>query len=231
MRRLFLAVGVWVALCIGAVPAAAEDRLADFLSGAGTDSMGVVIPPELDGPRAAMSIGDYAAAVAELKDIVRRDSSHTLALRLLASAYSHLDAEVQAIQVCRRISAIDSADAGVEVALGYFHQRLGDFDVARYHYRQALGRNPDAIQAYLGLAWMYLQRRQLEPALEMVTRVTEQAPNHALAYLLMGRILTAQGFFSDAAVAYRRTFALRPELRERYGILLQELTIRHHMSQ
>ena len=231
MRRLFLAVGVWAVVCMRAIPVAAADRLDDFLAGVGIDSVGVVIPPELDGPRAAMSTGDYAAAVAELKDIVRRDSSHTLAMRLLASAYSHLNAEVQAIQVCQRISAIDSADAGVEVALGFFHQRLGDFDTAQGHYRQALERNPNAIQAYLGLSWMYLQRRQLEQALEMVTRVTEQAPNHALAYLQMGRILTAQGFFSDAAVAYRRAFALRPGLRERYGILLQELTIRHNMSQ
>jgi len=47
---------------------------------------------------------------------------------------------------------------------------------------------------------------------------------------LMGRALTAQGFFEDAAIAYNRAFALQSKLRDRYGILLQELGLRHQLG-
>ena len=40
----------------------------------------------------------------------------------------------------------------------------------------------------------------------------------------------AQGFFTDAAVAYRRAFSLDPGLREQYGVLLQELSLRHSVG-
>ncbi len=216
------------ASCVGALPVVAEGP-PNLPFEVGMDSLGAITSPELIGPRQAMEEGDYAAAIAELKEVVRTDTAHVQALRMLASAYGRLDAGVQAIEVCRRISTMDSTDSGVEVALGYFHHRQGDFDTAQYHYRRGLVRDPNAVQAYQGLGWIHLQRRQLEQALDMVTRTTEHAPDYAPNYLLMGRVLTAQGFFADAATAYRRAFALRPSLRERYGILLQELTLRHNV--
>ena len=176
-----------------------------------------------------MESGDYAGAAAELHDIVLQDSSNVQAMRLLASAFSRLEAYVQTIEVCERIAALDTVDAGVVVALGFYNQKLGDFDSAEIHYRQALERDPNAIQAYQGLGWIHLQRRQLEQAFQMGTRTTELAPDYAPNYILMGRVLTAQGFYKNAADAYRKAFALRPDLRDRYGILLQEIAIRHKL--
>jgi tetratricopeptide (TPR) repeat protein len=195
----------------------------------GLDSLAVAIPPELHGAVASMEAGDYAAAAAELNGVVRRDTADVRAWRLLASAYTHLDAYVQAIQVCRTIALLDTVDAGVPVALGYLHQQQGDLDAAEPYYHRALEMDPDMIQAYQGLGWIYLERREHEKALEMGTRSTERAPDYAPNYILIGRVLTAQGFYEDAAAAYRRAFSLRPDLRERYGILLQELVIRHRL--
>lgn len=206
------------------VPAAAEEA-----GGLQSNLISVEVSPELYGPVEAMQAGDYAAAAEELHEIVGRDSSHVQALRLLASACIHLDAYVQAIRTCRRISVLDSTDVGVVVALGFLYQVKGDLDLAEMYYRQALERDPNMIQAYQGLGWAYMQRRQLAQALDMVTRTSERAPDYAPNYLLMGRVLTAQGFFRDAAVAYGRAFALRPELREQYGILLQELALRYRL--
>ena len=188
------------------------------------------IPPELEGAVASMAEGDFAAAAVELGSLVVQDTANVPAMRLLASAYARLEAYSQAAQVASRVAALDSADAGVRLALGYYHQKQGDVQLAEMYYSQAVELDPGLIQGYQGLGWIYLQRQELERALSMVTRTTERAPDYAPNYLLMGRALTAQGFYENAMRAYERAFVLRPDLRERYGILLQELAIRHEIG-
>ena len=226
-----IAVMLW-SVCMGAMSSvcAQQETPWEVAFDVQSDSSGVVIGPELQAPIAAMETGDYLAAVLELREIVRRDSTHISALRLMASAYHHLDDYVQAIDACRRLVALDSADAHAEVALGFYHQKLGDFEGAELQYRQAVMKDAGAILAYQGLGWIYLQRGQFEKALDMVTETTERVPNYAPNYVLMGRVLTVQGVFEDAAVAYNRAFALQADLRDRYGILLQELGLRHRLN-
>jgi tetratricopeptide (TPR) repeat protein len=195
--------------------------------GAVADSM--VVAPELVGPVETMEAGDYAGAAEELLMLVGGDSLNTQALRLLASAYLHLDARTEAIDVCRRLSELDSTSAAPEIALGYLHEQSGDSDLGEFHYRRALERDQAAVQAYQGLGWIHLKRRELEQAMAMATATSERAPEYGPNYILVGRVLTAQGFFKDAAESYRRAFRLEPTLRERYGILLQELVIRHDL--
>ena len=229
-RWLSLAVGVWAWVWLSVFSATAQEGPEGLFLDLQADSVRIDLPPELRAPVAAMEVGDYVAAAEELNEIVLRDSSHVQALRLLASAYFHMEAYVQATHSCWQIAALDTLDAGVVVALGYLHQKQGDIDTAEVYYRQALNRDPNAVQAYQGLGWIYLRRRQLEQAMEMVARTSERAPGYGLNYLLMGRVLTAQGFYQNAAAAYRRAFALRPALREHYGILLQELVLRHGLT-
>ncbi len=228
---LVMAAAMIARVLTASVPAAAqdEDLLGDALGS--VDSLEVApVPPELEGAFVSLSEGDYASAAVELGALVAVDTANTGAMRLLASAYAKLEAYTQAIQVCRMLAAIDSADAGVRAALGHFHQRQGDFQLAEMYYRQALELDKDLLQAYQGLGWIYLQRKELERTLEMVTRTTERAPDYGPNYILMGRALTAQGFYESAMRAYERAFLLSPELRERYGILLQELAIRHELG-
>ncbi|MDA0712034.1 MAG: hypothetical protein O3B73_17695, partial [bacterium] len=92
---------------------------------------------------------------------------------------------------------------------------------------EALTLKTGLIGAYQGLGWVHLARGEFEQALDMVTETTERAPTYAPNYILMGRVLTSQGFFEDAVIAYNKAFALQSSLRETYGILLQELRLRH----
>ncbi len=235
--KAYRASGLLLALAIvwlmgGAVVAAESELVPEpegLLDMAVVDSTWVTVPEELREAVGAMETGDYAGAAAELHDIVLRDSTNVPAMRLLASAFAHLEAYVQTIETCERIAALDTVDAGVLVALGFYNQKLGDFDSAEVYYRQALDREPRIVQAYQGLGWIHLQRRQLEQAHQMGTRTTELSPSYAPNYILMGRVLTAQGFYKSAADAYRKAFALRPNLRDRYGILMQEIAIRHKL--
>lgn len=191
------------------------------------DSIVVILDPQLKDATASLAAGDSRVAVAELRDILLQNPAHTQALRLLASAYMRMENFAQAIAACQRLSVQDSTYAGVLVALGYSHQRMGDRASAEQFYQRGLGLDPNIIVAYQGLGWIYLETGRIEQALDMVGETTERAPDYALNYILLGRVLTVQGFFRDAAIAYSRAFALQNNLRERYGILLQELGLRY----
>ena len=194
------------------------------------DTTAVVLAPELRGAVASLEAGNPLEAILELRSIMGRDGTHLQALKLLASAHLRMADYAQTADVCRRIVAIDSFDAGAMVALAYAYQQMGDRTRSEDYYTRALALNRDLIPAYQGLGWIYLKAGRLESALQMVSETTERAPNYALNYILMGRVLTAQGFFEDAAVAYNRAFSLQSNLRDRYGILLQELGLRHRMG-
>ncbi len=192
-----------------------------------SDSM--VLDPALKSAVDSLKAGNSGGAAVALRDILEKKPVHTQALRLLISAYLRMEDFDRAIDSCQQLAVRDSTDASALVALGYLYQRIGDTILAEQYYQQGLALDPDVIAAYQGLGWIYLKTGRLERALDMASETTERRPHYALNYILMGRALTAQGFFEDAAIAYNRAFALQHDLREQYGILLQELGLRHRL--
>ena len=195
------------------------------------DSTDAPLAPELLVAVAAMEAGDYKLAATELQALAMEDSARIDVQRMLASAFLRQEAYAQAVEVCDRIAVLDSTDAGVRVALGFLYEKLGDVDRSLAAYAKALEMDAEMIQAYQGLGWVLVQRRQLQEAMNMIGKTTELAPEYAPNYVLMGRVLTAQGFFENARKAFETAFRLDPRLREQYGILLQELVLRHRLVQ
>ena len=189
----------------------------------------IVLDPALKSVVDSLETGRSGGAAVALRDILEKNPAHTQALRLLISAYLRMEDFDRAIDACQQLAAHDSTDASALVALGYLYQRIGDIILSEQYYLQGLALDPDVIAAYQGLGWIYLKTGRLEQALNMASETTERMPHYALNYILMGRALTAQGFFEDAAIAYNRAFALQNDLREQYGILLQELGLRHRL--
>ncbi len=193
------------------------------------DSIAVILDPALKSAVDSLEVGNPGAAAVALRDILEKNSAHTQALRLLISAYLRVEDFDRAIDVCQQLAVQDSTDASALVTLGYLYQQIGDMILSEQYYLQGLALDPDVIAAYQGLGWIYLKTGQLERALDMASETAERMPHYALNYILMGRALTAQGFFEDAAIAYNRAFALQNGLRDQYGILLQELGLRHRL--
>jgi tetratricopeptide (TPR) repeat protein len=209
-----------------------EGDLVGFLDTllAESDSVGLVVDPALEGAILSMESGETEAAVAELHDIVLQSPDHLQALRLQVSCYLRLRDYENAIASCLQISALDSLDTTAHTTLAFLYQALGNGDNAELYYSLVLDKDPDAYLAMFGLGWIHLDRRNFDAAHEAATRITEIAPDYAPNYVLLGRVLTVKGFYKEAARAYRRGFNLDSALRIRYGILLQELTIRHRLS-
>ena len=229
LLKLVWAVAIVSSAVVGQVP---EDDLTGFLDTllADPDSTVLVIDPILTGAIASMEAGDTEAAAAELTDILVQSPEHLQALRLQASCYLRLKDWENAIASCLQISSIDSLDTTAQTTLGYLYQEIGNADNAELYYGLVVDRDPEAYLAHFGLGWIRLERRNLDAAHEAATRITEIAPGFAPNYVLLGRVLTIKGFYKEAARAYRYGFELDPGLRSRYGILLQELNLRHRLE-
>ncbi len=189
-----------------------------------------ILAPALKSVVDSLESGNPGGAAVALRDFLEKNPLHTQALRLLISSYLRMEDFDRAIDACQQLASQDSTDASALVTLGYLYQQIGDIILSEQYYQQGLVLNPDIIAAYQGLGWIYLKTGRLEQALDMASETTERMPHYALNYILMGRALTAQGFFQDAAIAYNRAFALQNDLRKQYGILLQELGLRHQLK-
>ncbi len=189
-----------------------------------------ILAPALKSVVDSLESGNPGAAAVALRDILEKNPVHTQTLRLLISSYLRMEDFDRAIDACQQLTVQDSTDASALVTLGYLYQQIGDLILSEQYYLQGLVLNPDIIAAYQGLGWIYLKTGRLEQALDMASETTERMPHYALNYILMGRALTAQGFFQDAAIAYNRAFTLQNDLRKQYGILLQELRLRHQLK-
>lgn len=189
-----------------------------------------ILAPALKSVVDSLESGNPGAAAVALRDILEKNPVHTQTLRLLISSYLRMEDFDRAIDACQQLTVQDSTDASALVTLGYLYQQIGDLILSEQYYLQGLVLNPDIIAAYQGLGWIYLKTGRLEQALDMASETAERMPHYALNYILMGRALTAQGFFQDAAIAYNRAFTLQNDLRKQYGILLQELGLRHQLK-
>ncbi len=229
---MILRLGIIVVMLLGAEISSAQEvfESSESMVVVSDDSMAVILDPTLKSVVDSLEAGNPGAAAVALRDILEQNPVHTQALRLLISAYLRMEDFDRAIDACQLLAVQDSTDASALVTLGYLYQRIGDIILSEQYYQQGLALNPDVIAAYQGLGWIYLKTGQLEQALDMASETTERRPHYALNYILMGRALTAQGFFEDAAIAYNRAFALQNDLREQYGILLQELGLRHRLK-
>ncbi|MCY3869271.1 MAG: tetratricopeptide repeat protein [Gemmatimonadetes bacterium] len=229
---MILRLGIIFVMLLSAETSSAQERFesSDPMVVISDDSIAVILDPALKSAVDSLETGKPGGAAVALRDILEKNSAHTQALRLLVSAYLRMEDFDRAIDACQLLAVQDSTDASALVALGYLYQRIGDIILSEQYYQQGLALDPDIIAAYQGLGWIYLKTGQLERALDMASETTERMPHYALNYILMGRALTAQGFFEDAAIAYNRAFALQNDLREQYGILLQELGLRHRLK-
>ena len=229
---MILRLGIIVVMLLGAENSNAQEMFesSESMVVVSDDSMAVILDPTLKSVVDSLEAGNPGAATVVLRDILEQNPVHTQALRLLISSYLRMKDFDRAIDACQLLAVQDSTDASALVTLGYLYQRIGDIILSEQYYQQGLALNPDVIAAYQGLGWIYLKKGQLERALDMASETAERRPHYALNYILMGRALTAQGFFEDAAIAYNRAFALQNDLREQYGILLQELGLRHQLK-
>ncbi|HEY1267707.1 MAG TPA: tetratricopeptide repeat protein [Candidatus Binatia bacterium] len=109
---------------------------------------------------------------------------------------------------------------------GDTYRETGRYDDAEKDYQTALRMNPDAADAYYGIALVYWKQNRLPEATAACRKLLELERENSRSYVCLGSLLMHQGMFSDAMKIYYNGVTRFPEngtLRYGLGTAYEEL--------
>ncbi|HUY14898.1 MAG TPA: tetratricopeptide repeat protein [Terriglobia bacterium] len=77
-------------------------------------------------------------------------------------------------------------------------------------FSELVAEEPESAEAWQNLGLCYLETRQLDLALEALTRAVKYDPHHALAHYLLGHAYGSTGQLEPAAACYRHALEIDP---------------------
>lgn len=151
--------------------------------------------------------GDYGNSVRTLKAVLELDPRCTLALRILGLVFNLMGQHAKSITALNRAVVIDPQDA-----LSYYYRCLvrgpSDASAAVEDCEASLGIDPSDGPAHLGLANALLALGQLDRARTEAEEEIQLAPDSALGYSTLGKVLARQGDVTGADQNYQRAIAI-----------------------
>ena len=103
--------------------------------------------------------------------------------------------------------------------LGLAYRALGQLDLARQHYQQALhAALPDLLKlaAQINLAALLIDISELDQAEMLLLQALQIQPDWPIAYYNLGLVYRGRGQLAEAVTAYRRSLQLQPNVPEPY---------------
>jgi tetratricopeptide (TPR) repeat protein len=88
--------------------------------------------------------------------------------------------------------------------------RRAEFPEAIQIFSEVAGEEPENSEAWRSLGECYLETRQLDLALEALTRAVKYDPHDAQAHYLLGHACGSSGQLESAAACYRRALEIEP---------------------
>ncbi|MBM4137690.1 MAG: tetratricopeptide repeat protein [Nitrospira sp.] len=117
------------------------------------------------------------------------------------------------------------SDAYAYFYLGNALKNKKQFDEAITCYQRALQMNPQLIEAYHNLAWIFQEKNQTDEAITYYQKALNLNPALADAYYNLGTIFQDRKQFDDAITFYQKALEIDPTLADAYynlGILFQQ---------
>ncbi|MDO8279929.1 MAG: tetratricopeptide repeat protein, partial [Burkholderiaceae bacterium] len=140
---------------------------------------------------------------------------HPFALRFLEPlAEHHLRCanHARAVDLYRRLAALDARSSSTQLHLGFALENVGELDEAIVHYRQAIALNPDLVEAHVDLAGVLWRVCDFEGALQHAQRAVALAPDSAYAQRILGTALLHLNRLAQSEAQLRHAIELRPDL-------------------
>jgi len=164
----------------------------------------------LEQATAAFQQGNYPAAEAMLKSVIRVDKNNFPALCILGLIKA-LKAEYQeAVELLQKAEKINPKDLGVQVNLAKIFMDKGDPDQALKHYLNVSRTNPNDLQILIQIAICNGLMDQNEHALRALEKVLKIDPNIPDAWYYSAIGLGKLNRDTEALLAYEKTLALDP---------------------
>lgn len=182
--------------------------------------------PELVEAASLLQKGNVAKAERLTRDVLKKDPTDVVAIRLLASIgvkVGQLDDAKNLLERCLELApGFHLARHGYAVVLFRRHE----LDAALAQIEKLLVAEPNN-PSYLILKGNFLVRKGDHlPALELYERILKDYPRHAGAHMNYGHTLKTVGRLDDAIKAYRTSIELSPGTGEAYWSLANLKTFR-----
>lgn len=120
------------------------------------------------------------------------------------------DAFDAAQRACESARRMDPMLGEVSLALAELHQARGELDAAERLYRRAESDPARRPAAYVGLAYVAMERGDQARAMELLQLALKLRPGDADVHANLGYLHYLGGRIQDAIAAYRRSVALAP---------------------
>ena len=106
----------------------------------------------------------------------------------------------EAVAAYQKASALMPKDAEPHLSAGLLLEKQNKFADAELEYKQALQIDPSSMDAVIGLANIYMRRKQFPEAEAQLRKIGAAHPNQAALHIQLARVLAAQGK-NDEAIA------------------------------
>ncbi len=160
--------------------------------------------------RAFLAQDRVEEAIEELEASLQLNPSYSFTYLQLATAYRKVDEPARAVELLREAINLLPDVSTFPMELGYLLHAQGDLDAALDAYLRGEAMAPDHAQLMRNMANLYLLRRQPQPAIVKLRRLTELEPGDGTAWAELGTALAAVGEMSAAGDALERAGQLEP---------------------
>jgi tetratricopeptide (TPR) repeat protein len=160
---------------------------------------------------AMSSIGRYADAVREYKKAIDLDPNLTEAYRNIAGAYRQTGEYEQAVLTLKKAIEFERQSNELYAQLGETYAAMQDYDKAIPMYVRSLNLKSDATVS-TNLAYAYMQKGQLDYAIEQFTIALRQEPLNANLYYGIAQAYNKLGKFDEEIAAYKQAIAINPKM-------------------
>ena len=154
--------------------------------------------------------GHAADVVKRLEPIAASGTRESKVYSLLGNAYLQLKDFENASRLLNKAAEFIEVPADADVFRARSNLAVGKADAAVTDLQRALAANPDLVQAEALLIMTYLQRGELDKALEGALKQTEKYPDRPQGHELLARVREAAGRTAEARESYEKTLAIDP---------------------
>ncbi len=154
--------------------------------------------------------GDFAAALANLHDVLRRAPDHPGALYQSAVAYFRLRRYGDCAALAERFVAAAPAEIGATQVLGHALYTLGEYESAKLHYARVVAANAANVEGWRGLGLSHLRLGDPAAGLAALDKALALRPDHGDALVWRAQALVELERPTEALEAALRGRDLSP---------------------
>ncbi|MDD5276163.1 MAG: tetratricopeptide repeat protein [Methylovulum sp.] len=192
-------------------PVLARENLEKILAIAHKDEIA-----RLDLVNLLVQTGDVQQAERHLSALFKLNPNSKNGLEALFKIYLAQQQWAQAQQVAKQLENNFPDEATGYYLSGLAYQAEGKFDKSIPRFTLALQKQPQSVEPLNQLINSYLQLKQSDKALNKLNEIVKAQPSHFFAYNLMGGVYTHAKKLNDAAVAFQKAIAIKPEWTKPY---------------